>query len=63
MQFLKIGDTYLNMERVEMVRHCSGDVVEAVMFDGKRIYGSMKDIERMNIVEKISSMEAAPMVE
>lgn len=32
------------------------------MLDGKRIYGSMKDIEQMNIVEKISSKGAAPMV-
>ena len=63
MKFIRFGEAYLNMERVEMIRHYSGNVYEAVMTDGKRIVGSKKDLDEMDIVEKINSKEELSMVE
>ena len=63
MRFIKIGDSYLNMERIDIIRHCSGNVIEAVMMDGKRIYGSKKDLEGMEIVEKIDRNTAGMVIE
>lgn len=57
MRFLKLGKAYLNMDRIEMIRHCSGNVIEAVMTDGKIIHGNLQDLEVMDIVEKIDSQE------
>ena len=63
MKFIKIGDSYLNMERIDIIRYCSGNVIEAVMMDGKRIYGSKKDLDGMDIVEKIDRNAAGVVVE
>lgn len=63
MKFIKFGEAYLNMARVEMIRHCSGNVYEAVMTDGKKIVGSKKDLDGMDIVEKINSQERVPMIQ
>ena len=63
MKFIKIGDSYLNMERIDIIRYCSGNVIEAVMMDGKRIYGSKKDLDGMEIVEKIDRNAAGVVVE
>ena len=63
MRFIKIGEAYLNMDRIEAIRHCAGHVIEAVMTDGKKYYGKMKDLEGMDIVEKINSHEPLTMIE
>lgn len=63
MRFLKLGKAYLNMDRIEMIRHCSGNVIEAVMTDGKIIHGNLQDLEVMDIVEKVNRQEMDSIVQ
>lgn len=63
MRFIKFGKAYLNMDRIEMIRHCAGNVIEAVMTDGKRVYGNKQDLDGLDIVEKNNSHEPSTMVE
>ena len=63
MRFLKLGKAYLNMDRIEMIRHCSGNVIEAVMTDGKIIHGNLQDMEVMDIVEKVNRQEMDSIVQ
>ena len=51
-RFLKIGRYYINPERIEFIRHCAGEVIEIVMSDGIRLYGSMEDLKKMEIIER-----------
>ena len=45
------------MGRIEIIRHCSGNVFEAVMTDGKKVYGNRQDLDGLDIVEKVNSHE------
>ena len=51
-RFIKIGRYYINMERIDIIRHCAGDVIEVVMRDGRLLYGSMIDLKKMEIIER-----------
>ena len=57
MRFIKFGKAYLNMDRIEMIRHCSGNVIEAIMTDGKKVYGNKQDLVGLDIVEMVNSHE------
>lgn len=63
MRFIKFGKAYLNMDRIEMIRHCSGNVIEAVMTDGKKVYGNKQDLDGLDIVEKVNRQEMDSIVQ
>ena len=63
MRSIKFGNSYLNMDRVEIIRQCSGNVIEVVMTDGKRIYGNQQDLDGLDIVEMVSSQEKDSIVQ
>ena len=63
MRFIKFGKAYLNMDRIEMIRHCAGNVIEAVMTDGKKVYGNKQDLDVLDIVEKNNSHDTTTMLQ
>lgn len=51
-RFIKIGKYYINMDRIDIIRQCAGNVIEVVLRDGRLLYGSLQDLKRMEIIER-----------
>ena len=54
-EIVKFEKTYLNIDYIEMICHSSGNVIEGVMTDGKRVYGNKPEQDRLDIMEKVNN--------
>ena len=42
--FIKIGDALVNKNQIMMIWYCSGNTIEAILLDGRTVYGIKDDV-------------------